>query len=93
MASNATAIQTEPPNKLPAGNTDEAQEAMSVMNTKINIYNLVGNIDEIVRKVTADIHLAANPAEACPAQRKKVEDLTPKPPAKIMGKVAEVMKK
>ena len=66
---------------------------MSVMNTKINIHNLVGNIDEIVRKVTANIHCAANPAEACPAQRKKVGDLRRAPPAKMVGEVTEAMKK
>lgn len=66
---------------------------MQVMTTKINIYNLVGNIDEIVRKVTADIHLAANPAEICPAQRKKVEDLRCTPPAKMVGEISEAMKK
>lgn len=57
------------------------------MNTKINVYNIVGNIDEIIRKVTADIHLTANPAEACPAPQKKVEDLS-RTPAKKVGDVA-----
>ena len=66
---------------------------MSVMNKKINVYNLVGNIDEIIRKVTSNIHLAANPAEACPSQQKKVEDLELKSPAKTVGKATEVMKK
>jgi alkyl hydroperoxide reductase subunit AhpC len=66
---------------------------MAVMNTKITVHNLEGNIDEIIRKVTANIHLAANPAEACPAQQEKVEDLSRSPPATMVGKVAEASKK
>ena len=64
-----------------------------VMNAEVNFYNLGRSIDEILRKVTANIHLAANPVEACPAQWKKIGDITLKPSAKMVGKVAEAMKK
>ena len=62
-------------------------------NNDMNFYNLGRNIEEILRKVIANKHLAKNPAEACPAQWKKVGDLTLKPSAKLVGKVSEAMKK
>jgi len=62
-------------------------------NSEMNFYNLGRNIEEILRKVIANKHLAANPAEACPSQWKKIGDLTLKPSAKMVGKVAEAMKK
>jgi peroxiredoxin (alkyl hydroperoxide reductase subunit C) len=64
-----------------------------VTNTEVNFYNLGRSVDEILRKVTANIHLAANPVEACPAQWKKIGDITLKPSARMVGKVAEAMKK
>ena len=78
---------------MPASNACDARQTVSVVNTKINIYNLVGNIDEIIRKVKANIHCAANPTEACPARRKKVDDLRRTPSSKMVGSVSEVMKK
>ena len=64
-----------------------------IMNSEVNYYNLGRNVDEILRKITANKHLAANPTEACPAQWKKAGDLTLKPSAKMVGKVSEAMKK
>ena len=65
----------------------------TIMNSEVNFYNLGRNVEEILRKVIANKHLAANPVEACPAQWKKVGDITLKPSAKMVGKVAEAMKK
>ena len=62
-------------------------------NSEMNFYNLGRNIEEILRKVIANKHLAKNPSEACPAQWKKVGDLTLKPSARMVGKVSEAMKK
>jgi len=63
-----------------------------LLNSEVNFYNLGRNIEEILRKVNANIHLAANPVEACPAQWKKEGDKTLKPSAKTVGKVYEALK-
>lgn len=63
-----------------------------LLNTELNFYNLGRSIDELLRKISANIHLAANPAEACPAQWKQEGDKTLKPSAKLVGKVFEAMK-
>lgn len=63
-----------------------------LLNSEMNFYNLGRNVEEILRKVHANIHLAANPVEACPAQWKKEGDKTLKPSAKMVGKVYEALK-
>jgi alkyl hydroperoxide reductase subunit AhpC len=63
-----------------------------LLNSEINFFNLGRNVDELLRKLSANIHLAANPTEVCPAQWKKVGDKTLKPSAKIVGKIYEEMK-
>ncbi len=42
-----------------------------LLNAEINFYNLGRNVQELLRKVNANIHLAANPAEACPTKWSK----------------------
>jgi alkyl hydroperoxide reductase subunit AhpC len=63
-----------------------------LLNSEVNFYNLGRNIEETLRKINANIHLAASPAEACPAQWKKEGDKTLTPSAKMVGKVHEAMK-
>lgn len=63
-----------------------------LLNSEMNFYNLGRNVEEVLRKVNANIHLAANPVEACPAQWKKEGDKTLKPSAKMVGKVYEALK-
>ena len=64
-----------------------------LMNSEMNFFNLGRNIEELLRKLRANIHLAAHPAEGCPAQWKKEGDITLLPGPKLVGKVAEAMKK
>jgi alkyl hydroperoxide reductase subunit AhpC len=64
----------------------------TLLNAEVNFYNLGRNIDELLRKLKANIHLASNPEEVCPAQWKKEGDKTLKPSAKIVGKIYEAMK-
>jgi peroxiredoxin (alkyl hydroperoxide reductase subunit C) len=64
----------------------------TLLNSEVNFYNLGRNIEETLRKVNANIHLAASPAEACPAQWKKEGDKTLKPSAKLVGKIHDAMK-
>jgi alkyl hydroperoxide reductase subunit AhpC len=61
----------------------------TLLNSEINFYNLGRNVDELLRKLKANVHLASNPSEACPAQWKKEGDKTLKPSAKIVGKIYE----
>lgn len=63
-----------------------------LLNSEVNFYNLGRNVDEILRKLKANVHLASNPVEVCPAQWKNVGDKTLKPSAKIVGKIHEAMK-
>lgn len=63
-----------------------------LLNAEVNFYNLGRNVEELLRKVRANIHLAASPSEACPAQWKKEGDKTLKPSAKMVGKVYEALK-
>jgi peroxiredoxin (alkyl hydroperoxide reductase subunit C) len=64
----------------------------ALLNSEVNFYNLGRSVDEILRKVRANIHMAANPVEVCPAQWKKEGDKTLKPSAELVGKVFEAMK-
>ena len=63
----------------------------TLLNAEINYYNLGRNVDELLRKLRANVHLAASPAEACPAQWKQEGDKTLKPSAKIVSKIFEEM--
>ena len=63
----------------------------TLLNAEINYYNLGRNVDELLRKLRANVHLAANPVEVCPAQWKREGDKTLKPSAKIVGKNHEEM--
>ncbi len=64
----------------------------TLLNAEVNFYNLGRNVDELLRKLKANVHLAANPVEVCPAQWKQEGDKTLKPSAKIVGKIYEVLK-
>lgn len=61
-------------------------------NSEVNFYNLGRNVEEILRKVNANIHLSQHSDEACPAQWKKEGDKTLKPSEKMVGRVAEALK-
>jgi peroxiredoxin (alkyl hydroperoxide reductase subunit C) len=62
-----------------------------LMNSETNLYNLGRNIDELMRKLKASLHMAKVPAEVCPAQWKDEGDRTLKPSARMVGKVHEAM--
>jgi len=60
-------------------------------NAEVNFFNLGRNMDELLRKVKANIYLATSPAEVCPAKWKSAGDKTLKPSAKMVGKVHEAL--
>jgi alkyl hydroperoxide reductase subunit AhpC len=63
----------------------------TLLNAEVNYYNLGRNIDELLRKVRANLHLAENAAEACPATWQREGDKTLTPSASMVGKVAEAL--
>ena len=62
-----------------------------LMNSEVNFYNLGRNVDELVRKLKANIYLASHNDEACPANWKAKGDKTLKPSSKMVGRVHEAM--
>jgi alkyl hydroperoxide reductase subunit AhpC len=62
-----------------------------VLNAETNYYNLGRNIDELMRKFKANLHLAKNTAEACPAKWHDKGDKTLTPSEKMVGKVYEAL--
>ncbi len=56
-----------------------------------NFYNLGRNIEELLRKLRANIHLAAHPSEGVPAQWRKKGDTTLRPGPKLVGRVGKAM--
>ncbi len=64
-----------------------------LMNSEVNFFNLGRNVDEILRKLRANKYLAGAPAEACPAQWGRKGDITLKPSEKLVGNVAQALKK
>lgn len=62
-----------------------------LLNSEVNFYNMGRNIEELERKVKANIHLAKNADEGCPAQWKDEGDKTLKPSADLVGKVFEAL--
>jgi peroxiredoxin (alkyl hydroperoxide reductase subunit C) len=63
----------------------------TLMNAEINFYNLGRNVDELMRKLKANIYLAAHGDEACPAKWQGEGDKTLTPSEKIVGRVHEAL--
>lgn len=62
-----------------------------LIGSEIN-YNDVGrNVDELLRKIKANVHLYSHPNEACPAKWEE-GDKTLRPGAKLVGKVFQALK-
>ena len=66
--------------------------AGTLLNAEVNYYNMGRNIDELMRKFKANLHLSKHTVEACPAKWKDEGDKTLKPSAKLVGKVHEALK-
>ena len=60
-----------------------------LLNSEVNFYNMGRNIDELMRKFKANLHLSKHTAEGCPAKWKDKGDKTLKPSPKMVGKVFE----
>jgi NADH-dependent peroxiredoxin subunit C len=62
-----------------------------LVGSEINYFNNGRNAEELLRKMKANVYLAAHPTEACPAKWEE-GDKTLKPGAKIVGKIQEALK-
>ncbi len=63
----------------------------TIMNSEVNYYNMGRNIDELMRKFKANLHLSKHADEGCPAQWNDKGDKTLKPSADLVGKVYEAL--
>lgn len=63
-----------------------------LLNAEVNFYNLGRNMEELLRKFKANIHLAKHTNEGCPAKWKDEGDKTLQPSAKMVGRVHEALK-
>jgi peroxiredoxin (alkyl hydroperoxide reductase subunit C) len=63
-----------------------------LLNSEVNFYNLGRNIDELLRKVKANMYLAKKPAEGCPSKWKDEGDKTLKPGPELVGRVHEALR-
>ena len=63
-----------------------------ILNSEVNFYNMGRNIEELMRKFKANLHLAKLTNEACQAKWKEEGDKTLKPSAKMVGKVYDALK-
>jgi len=63
-----------------------------LLNSEVNYYNMGRNIDELMRKFKANLHMAKKANEACPANWKDEGDKTlVNPGAKMVGRVDEAL--
>ena len=63
----------------------------NLVSAEVNLNNVGRNVDELIRKLEANVHLAQNPAEACPA-RWRPGQRTLMPSSEIVGKVWGALK-
>lgn len=62
-----------------------------LFNSEVNFYNLGRSIDDILRRVKANVYLSEHGDEACPVNWQQKGDTTLKPSAKLVGKVSEAV--
>jgi len=63
----------------------------TLTNSEVNFYNLGRNMDELERKLKANIYLAKNGAEVCPAKWTNDGDKTLTPGPDLVGRVHEAL--
>ena len=64
-----------------------------LLNAECNFYNMGRNIDELLRKVKANMYLAKKADEGCPSKWKDEGDKTLKPSEAMVGRVHEALQK
>jgi alkyl hydroperoxide reductase subunit AhpC len=62
-----------------------------LVNAEVNFYNLGRNIDELMRKFKANLHMFRKPTEVCPSKWKDEGDKTLVPSEELVGAVHEAL--
>ena len=63
-----------------------------LVSSEVNFLNLGRNVDELLRKLRANVYLKDKPAEVCPAEWKEPGDRTLKPGPELVGRVHQAMR-
>src|SRR5262245_41782799 len=63
-----------------------------LMTSEINVLNIGRNMDELLRKLKANVFLKDAPQEVCPAEWKDKGDKTLKPGPELVGRVHQALK-
>jgi peroxiredoxin (alkyl hydroperoxide reductase subunit C) len=58
-----------------------------LLSQEVNYFNVGRNIDELMRKFKAYLHVSKHPVKACPSKWKDEGDVTLEPSAKLVGNV------
>jgi peroxiredoxin (alkyl hydroperoxide reductase subunit C) len=59
----------------------------------VNFFNMGRNIDELLRKVKANMYLARKKEEACPSKWRDEGDAVLRPGPELVGRVHEALRK
>jgi len=62
-----------------------------LMASEVNFYNLGRNVDELIRKLKANIYLSKKKNEACPSKWQDEGDKTLAPSASMVGRVHDAL--
>ena len=62
-----------------------------LMNSEVNFFNMGRNIDELMRKLKANMYLAKKANEGCPSKWKDEGDKTLTPGPEMVGRVHEAL--
>ncbi len=62
-----------------------------LLNSEVLYFNLGRNIDELMRKFKASLHLSRKETEACPSKWREEGDATLTPGAGLVGRVGETL--
>jgi peroxiredoxin (alkyl hydroperoxide reductase subunit C) len=65
----------------------------TLFNSEINFYNMGRNVDELVRKLKANIYLSPRTDESCPPKWKDEGDATLRQGPEVVGSVDEATQK
>lgn len=63
-----------------------------LMSSEINVLNIGRNMDDLLRRLKANVYLKDVPGEVCPADWKEKGDKTLKPGPEMVGKVHKAMR-
>jgi peroxiredoxin (alkyl hydroperoxide reductase subunit C) len=63
-----------------------------LMSSEINVLNIGRNMDDLLRRLKANVYLKDAPGEVCPADWKDKGDKTLKPGPEMVGKVHKALR-